>query len=720
MSAPFPLIAKRTPGRLYGRRLVFAIVASGVGSAMMVALTLALTLNGMHRQAIEGGRDTTANLARSVADAADRSMQAVDVALTSVTDLLADAQPGDPAFSNGLYQKLSYAPHLRQIVVVDGQGVVRHDSARRHIGLTVSSHADLRARTGRLKVGALASGRFLGGDSDAGQTYTYIPVARLLEDGTMVIAAVNPQHFEGIFDALDLGRRSRVAMFRHDGAPLVWTQGEAPLRPADEPLFTTHLKASEFGTFEGVDSDGVERITSYRMTMAWPLVVSVGLDCRAVLTPWRTTSWALAAPAGAMVAFVLVLTALLARAVARRARDEEALALSDRALATVSNGVIICDATQPDCPLIYVNPAFERTTGYQADEVLGHNPRFLHGPDTAQDGLALIQAALSGGDEVDSVLRNYRKDGTPFWNELSIGPVRDAAGKVTHYVGVQRDITERIAAEGRLRASLAELARTHDDLERFSEILAHHLQEPVRQVVSYLQLLERHLGELDGDGREFIGFATGGALRLKSLLSDAQLYLEAGRAEAPKHPVSADSALDTALAQLRGRIAAIGAKIQRQPLPAVMMDKTRLTQLLHALLDNALEHRHPDRVPHIRIEASEDGDIATIRVTDNGFGIAAQYHERIFRVFERLSHQGGRRGTGTGLAIARRLVEQLGGQIGVISEEGVGSAFFFSLPTRPAASYSAGTGTGAGFSPGRSSPAAATTDAITASSANSQ
>lgn len=141
-------------------------------------------------------------------------------------------------------------------------------------------------------------------------------------------------------------------------------------------------------------------------------------------------------------------------------RTEEVLRLNDRAMAASSNGIVITDASQPGHHIIYCNPAFERMTGYNQDEIVGHNCRFLQGPDTDPAVRAQIRHALLQEQECRVLLKNYRKDGTCFWNELAISPVKDAKGQLTHFIGVQTDVTERKQAEEvLLRAKVAEAAK---------------------------------------------------------------------------------------------------------------------------------------------------------------------------------------------------------------------------------------------------------------------
>ncbi len=143
----------------------------------------------------------------------------------------------------------------------------------------------------------------------------------------------------------------------------------------------------------------------------------------------------------------------VARDTTQRKLNEQNLALRDQAIRASSNGIVVTDMRLPDQPLVYVNPAFEKMTGYTASEVLGKNCRFLQGPDTDQSQVDLVRAALEKGEPVTVMLRNYRKNGTAFWNELSLNPIRDVQGTLTHYVGIQNDVTDRRHSEDALRVS---------------------------------------------------------------------------------------------------------------------------------------------------------------------------------------------------------------------------------------------------------------------------
>jgi two-component system NtrC family sensor kinase len=240
---------------------------------------------------------------------------------------------------------------------------------------------------------------------------------------------------------------------------------------------------------------------------------------------------------------------------------------------------------------------------------------------------------------------------------------------------------EREAAQAVLLQTLAELRRSNEELGHFAYIASHDLQEPLRMVVSYTQLLaRRYKGKLDADADEFIAFAVDGASRMQRLIQDLLLYSRTGTAELNRRPVSSEQALDRALAKLRGAIEQGGAVVTHGPLPTVWADEPQLVQLFHNLIGNGIKYQSAG-VPTVHISAATS-DEATwqFSVSDNGIGIESQYFERIFRMFQRLHKPTEFTGTGIGLAICKKIIERHNGRISVESQLGRGSTFHFALP----------------------------------------
>jgi len=226
----------------------------------------------------------------------------------------------------------------------------------------------------------------------------------------------------------------------------------------------------------------------------------------------------------------------------------------------------------------------------------------------------------------------------------------------------------------------AELARSNAELEQFAYVASHDLQEPLRMVASYAQLLgRRYEAKLDGDAREFMAYIVDGASRMKQLIEDLLAYSRVGTKGAEFKRVNAEDALKRALFNLRVAIQEAGAVVTNDPLPALSGDEVQLGQLLQNLMSNALKFRS-DSVPRIHIGVTESAKEYTFEVRDNGIGIEPQYYERIFMVFQRLHNKGEYPGTGIGLAICKKVVERHGGRIWVESRPGAGSSFYFTLP----------------------------------------
>jgi signal transduction histidine kinase len=249
---------------------------------------------------------------------------------------------------------------------------------------------------------------------------------------------------------------------------------------------------------------------------------------------------------------------------------------------------------------------------------------------------------------------------------------------------LQTEIAERKQSEKALAQKAQELARSNEELERFAYVASHDLQEPLRMVVSYLQLLERrYQGQLDATANEFIGYAVDGASRMQTLIRDLLSYSRVGtRTQAFALTDSAD-VVDKAIANLQMAIAKSAAVITHNSLPEVMVDSSQFAQLFQNLMGNAIKF-HGEQPPQIHISAERIADGWQFSVRDNGIGIEPEYTERIFVIFQRLHRRADYPGTGIGLAICKKIVERHGGRLWIESELGQGSVFYFTIPDRAA------------------------------------
>ena len=265
---------------------------------------------------------------------------------------------------------------------------------------------------------------------------------------------------------------------------------------------------------------------------------------------------------------------------------------------------------------------------------------------------------------------------------------RDESGKPVSYTGTLRDVTELRAAEESIRqktreieAHAAELQRSNAELEQFAYVASHDLQEPLRMVASYCQLLQRrYKDKLDADANEFIGFAVEGANRMQRLINDLLGYSRTGRGGGNPENFRSTDALKGAIANLQGAISESGAKIEFGELPMVRADRTQITQLFQNLIGNAIKFRRDGVSPLIRVAAAAEGKFWHFTVEDNGIGIEKDYLDRVFLIFQRLHERNKYPGTGIGLAIAKKVIEHHGGRIWIESTPGQGSKFNFTLP----------------------------------------
>ncbi|VTU27039.1 Phytochrome-like protein cph1 [Variovorax sp. PBS-H4] len=247
-----------------------------------------------------------------------------------------------------------------------------------------------------------------------------------------------------------------------------------------------------------------------------------------------------------------------------------------------------------------------------------------------------------------------------------------------------REVRERPTQQAQIDAiqqQLAELTRSNDELRQFAHVTSHDLFEPLRMMSSYSELLRRRYGDrLDSDAQDFIGFIASGADRMKRLIDDLLLYSRVERSAVPLKQLRLDGVLDDALANLAHAIERSGAVVERGPLPEVMGEPSGLTQVFQNLIGNAIKFTARGTRPRIYVSASEDEANWIVSVSDNGIGIAPEYFERIFVVFQRLHAQDVYEGTGIGLTICKKVVERHGGRIVVDSAPGQGTTFSVHIP----------------------------------------
>jgi PAS domain S-box-containing protein len=337
--------------------------------------------------------------------------------------------------------------------------------------------------------------------------------------------------------------------------------------------------------------------------------------------------------------------------------------------------------------IVLLNVQAEKQFGYSRDELVGQKVKNIIPEGFAErliaDGTRSAAEALAQqiGTGIELIAR--RKDGSQFPIEIMLSPLESAEGILV--TAAIRDISERNKSEEHLLKTVGELKRSNEELQQFAYVSSHDLQEPLRMVASYTQLLaKRYKGRLDSDADEFIAFAVDGCNRMQGLIQDLLAYSRAGTTGKALCEVSGEGALQGALTNLRITIEQSGAVVSHDPLPAISTDETQLTQVFQNLVGNAIKYRS-EEVPRVHVSAAKNGGNEWIfSVRDNGLGIAPQYFERIFILFQRLHGRNEFEGTGIGLAICKKVLERLGGRIWVESQLEKGSTFYFALPERGA------------------------------------
>ncbi len=320
-----------------------------------------------------------------------------------------------------------------------------------------------------------------------------------------------------------------------------------------------------------------------------------------------------------------------------------------------------------------VNVATERVTGHSREEIIGTDfADYFTDPEKARLG---YEQVFRDGSVKNYELAIRHKKGwlTPVIYNASV--YRDGSGKVVGIFAAARDITDRKRAE-------EELIRSNQDLQQFAYVASHDLQEPLRNVASCLQMLQKkYSNELDAQADQYIEYAVEGAVRMKDLILDLLAYSRIGTRGKPHEPTDCEQILAEAVKNLRSAVTETRAVITHDPLPTIPADGTQLLQVFQNLIGNAIKFRR-DQPPQIHVAAVKNKNEWVFSIKDNGIGIESQYMDKIFVIFQRLNKRREYEGTGMGLAIVKKVVERHDGRVWVESEPGEGTTFYFSIPDK--------------------------------------
>jgi len=368
--------------------------------------------------------------------------------------------------------------------------------------------------------------------------------------------------------------------------------------------------------------------------------------------------------------------------IAARRQVEEELKESEKKFKAIfenaQDGILLADQTSQK--LYAGNKMISQMLGYSLGEIKTLGLMDIH---RQEDLKYVIEQFEKFGKKEIPIAKDIpvkRKDGSIFYADISGSPI--VLGGKSYLVGIFRDITERKRAEGELKKTLEDLKRSNQELEQFAYVASHDLQEPLRMISSYTQLLgKRYRDQLDDDARDFINFAVDGAKRMQKMINDLLAYSRVQTRGKAFGPTDTYSALGQALINLSQAIEDSHGIITYDQLPEVNADESQLVQLFQNLLSNAIKFQR-EKPPRVHISAEKKDKEWVFSVRDNGIGIDPKYYDRIFIIFQRLHGKGDYPGTGIGLALCKRIVERHGGRIWLQSEPAKGSTFIFSIPDK--------------------------------------
>lgn len=506
-------------------------------------------------------------------------------------------------------------------------------------------------------------------------------------------ASMAVKKISDLFSTVDIQANDAIALRAagHLGAVARFPELVAGEQVVGNPTVSSKLKSMtveypQKGTYlTKAPIDGIERVLSYHKVGPYPFYLVVGISTQSLMAQWlRDAGKVIVLTALFMVITILgnwwMLVSLRARQVL-----EGRLRLIEFAVDRAAEAVLLLSRTGE---VVYGNAA--------ANGLFQRSPDELHscqiwtlGTGVEQDDWERHWRELTRGEPVTVTTEIHRPDGSTLpavitANYLSFGQeqfdvsiIRDIGDQLRH----EQDMQQALAVSQELGGALA---RKNEELARFAEILAHHMKEPVRQQHIFAQRLARFLRPpLAADVQQSIDFILDAATRHLALLRDAQRYLALDQSPPAWRFCPGDAGLDRALERLKPHIAAAGATIDRQPLPELPIETNALTDVFAALIDNAVTYTRPGIPPRIRVAADVRDDDIVVTVSDNGAGIPPEFHTRVFRVFEQLDPRPGRPGTGIGLALAKKIVDSLGGRIWIEHQDEPGTRVCFSLPRRP-------------------------------------
>lgn len=495
--------------------------------------------------------------------------------------------------------------------------------------------------------------------------------------------------------------------------------------------------------------------------------------------------------------------------ITKQKEEEHYLKLMEAVIKNTNDSVVITEINN-DYPIVYVNPAFTKLSGYTFEEVKGKNPRILQGPKSNFEDINKLKESLKKWQTCEITTVNYKKNGEEYWVQFSISPITNEKGEYTHWISIERDVTHAIQAneelinqkkftedilnniptdiavfdpdhnyifvnqyaiknketrdwlinkndfdyirmkgiddslakmrwekfdesidkngksewidehktadgdtifklrifspyfennkikyvigygvditeskkaEIRIKEALESIKHSNSELEQFAYVASHDLQEPLRMITSFMSQLEKkYANTLDDKAKEYIYYAVDGAKRMRQIILDLLEYSRVGKSNDRLSSIDLNEVINEIKILHNKQIEELNAQIINDNLPLISGYKTPIRQLFQNIISNGLKYHRPDIKPIITIRVIKTNKEWEFIISDNGIGIEEQYFNKIFEIFQRLHNKDEYSGTGIGLAITRKIIDNLGGKIWLTSEYGKGSSFHFTIP----------------------------------------
>jgi PAS domain S-box-containing protein len=664
----------------------------------------------LHANALDNGFAEAVNHARSFEEQLTQTLKVIDItASTFKPDPDSEDRIDRAGIDRRLVAALRPTPYLRSLSLVDGQGRIVASSNPANRGLVLdlagffppaSAEAEL------LRIGLPRAGRDFSTAADAPprtHDLAFVPILRRLSaDGTplWLLAALNPDYFIHHFTQMLEPAKGHAQWLRYDGFSLLSSDTRdsqaSPVAGPGSRALMARLAQREFDRFPQTLDDGRAVLSAYRASTLFPAVVVVHMDRDRILEGWRAETRQLALIVLPVLAGFLVASVLVWRRQRRIARQEAELERGRGLIASVfeasSDAITL---TSPDGEILAVNSAFERLNGYTQDEVRGRNPRLLNSGQQDEAFYRQIWDDLGRDDRWQGEIVNQRKDGSHYSAALSINAVKDAEGRLMHYVAVTCDITERKRDRALLEERAADLALAKETAETASRAksaflanMSHELRTPLNGMLGMTHLALRRA--TDPKQISQLESAVKSSEHLLEVINDVLdiSKIEAERLVIERREFRLSQVLDTLANMIGQQAQARGLFLRLDLEPGLAQrgfvgDPLRLGQVLLNLAGNALKFTQRGGILVGAHQVATDAEQVTLRweVQDTGIGIQHEDLPRLFSSFEQADNSMTRRygGTGLGLAISKRLVRLMGGDIGVHSVPGQGSTFWFTV-----------------------------------------